>query len=303
MVIPHSGDRVSKLQIPIILLKRAKYAGIVLMMMSAFFVYSYISMKGDTIKLNQLEQENQIQKEKIIDYSDKMAEIKSQLKELDDLDNQVREMLDIKDKTEQSSKDVAAAVSDGNLASRSAKSIGRIGGSVAFAGQEDIDVEEMGQQLLEIAQEIESKKDNFAELKEKILAREERLAKVPSIAPVSGRITSAFGYRVHPIYHKRIFHDGIDMVSYYGAPIHAAAAGKVVFSGYKNGYGKTVIINHENGFETLYAHNSKLIAKVGDRVQKGESVAKLGNTGRSTGPHVHYEVHKNGKLVNPTKYF
>lgn len=114
--------------------------------------------------------------------------------------------------------------------------------------------------------------------------------------PARGRLTSRFGWR----WGRN--HDGIDVAAKIGTPIYAADGGTVSFSGTQSGYGKVVIINHGNGLQTVYGHNSKNVVSKGDKVYKGQKIAEVGNTGRSTGPHVHFEVRKNGKAVNPLSY-
>ena len=124
--------------------------------------------------------------------------------------------------------------------------------------------------------------------------------------PVAGRITSPFGYRVHPIFKRRIFHSGVDIGAPYGTPIKAANSGRVMFVGWYNGYGKVVIINHGNingiPTTTLYAHMSVTVAKQGTNVTKGEVIGKVGTTGYSTGPHLHFEVRQKGNPVNPLNF-
>lgn len=114
--------------------------------------------------------------------------------------------------------------------------------------------------------------------------------------PTRGRLTSRFGYR----WGRK--HEGIDIAAKIGTPVHAADGGKVVFAGTKSGYGKLVIIDHGANVKTYYAHNSKLLVSKGTKVFKGQKIAEVGNTGRSTGPHLHFEVRKNGVPVNPLKY-
>lgn len=114
--------------------------------------------------------------------------------------------------------------------------------------------------------------------------------------PTRGSLTSRFGWRWGSK------HEGIDIAAKVGTPVHAADGGKVVFSGTKGAYGKLVIIDHGGGYQTYYAHNSKIVVSVGDKVHKGQKISEVGNTGRSTGPHLHFEVRKNGTPVNPLKY-
>lgn len=120
--------------------------------------------------------------------------------------------------------------------------------------------------------------------------------------PVRGRITSPFGWRKHPIKNKRLFHNGIDIAVPKGTSVTAAAAGKVTYSGWMNGFGYTVIIDHGQGIETLYGHNSRVLVKKGVTVQRGQKVALSGSTGLSTGPHLHFGVLKNEKPLNPMNF-
>lgn len=122
--------------------------------------------------------------------------------------------------------------------------------------------------------------------------------------PVPGhyRITSGYGYRIHPILKKKKLHTGIDIAAPTGTSVVAGNKGTVIFAGYYGGYGYTVIVDHGGQVSTLYAHNSKLLVKEGEKVEKGEAIAKIGSTGLSTGPHLHFEVRENGQHKNPMNY-
>lgn len=127
-------------------------------------------------------------------------------------------------------------------------------------------------------------------------------AALPTYWPYQGRITSTFGWRKNPYSHKgREFHDGIDIAGPYGSPIRAAGDGVVLFSGWKSSWGRIVIISHGYGYVSQYAHNSSLLVKAGDKIKRGQIISRLGNTGRSTGPHVHFGVAKDGQWINPYK--
>jgi murein DD-endopeptidase MepM/ murein hydrolase activator NlpD len=131
---------------------------------------------------------------------------------------------------------------------------------------------------------------------------------IPSIQPVSNkdlnRIASGFGYRIDPIYKSTHFHAGLDFTAPIGTPIYATADGIVKEAGFSTGgYGNEVVINHGFGYETLYGHMSRVKAKAGQRVKRGEVIGYVGSTGKSTGPHCHYEVHKNSVAVDPVYYF
>ncbi|AFY54780.1 membrane-bound metallopeptidase [Rivularia sp. PCC 7116] len=120
--------------------------------------------------------------------------------------------------------------------------------------------------------------------------------------PSNGYISSPYGWRSHPVLGRGRLHTGIDFAANYGSTIRAADSGTVIYSGWYGGYGKTVIINHGKGITTLYAHSSKLYVKSGASVKRGQAISAIGSTGLSTGPHLHFEVRKNGRPVNPANY-
>ena len=143
---------------------------------------------------------------------------------------------------------------------------------------------------------------NFIKNKELLLAA------TPAIQPVSNsdlkRIASGFGYRIDPVYKTVKYHAGLDFSAPQGTPIYATANGVVRIAGnLGNGFGNHVIINHGYGYETLYGHMFKINVKNGTRVKRGEIIGWVGNTGKSTGPHCHYEVHKNGRALDPVYFF
>lgn len=137
---------------------------------------------------------------------------------------------------------------------------------------------------------------------EKLQDRSALLASTPSSKPVRGWYTSRFGYRLSPITNKPQMHEGLDIAAAPGSPIYSPADGVVGFAGYDPGYGKLIIIDHGYGVETRYGHNSQLNVRPGQSIKHGDLIAKVGNTGKSTGPHLHYEVRVNGEPVDPLNY-
>ncbi len=124
----------------------------------------------------------------------------------------------------------------------------------------------------------------------------------PNISPTFGVVTSGYGYRKHPVYKRRIFHKGIDIANDIGTPIYATADGIVIKSSWDAHYGRYIKVKHSGGFETRYAHLSKRLVKAGEIVKAGDIIGEMGNTGVTTGVHLHYEVTRNRKLKNPWKY-
>lgn len=133
------------------------------------------------------------------------------------------------------------------------------------------------------------------------------LASIPAVMPVAikdfKRISSGYGWRIHPIYKTRKFHDGMDFNGTIGTPIYATGDGVIIQCSSVRGYGKKVVIDHGYGYKTVYAHLNGYNVKKGQKVRRGEVIAFLGNTGSSTGPHIHYEVRKDNRTVDPINYF
>ena len=144
---------------------------------------------------------------------------------------------------------------------------------------------------------------SFKEATDSLAVHSARLAATPSIMPTQGWLSSAFSsMRAHPILHMARPHEGIDVTAPMGTPIEAPAAGVVRDAGWESGYGNTIVIDHGFGTVTKFAHASKILVREGQRVSRGQRIALVGNTGLATGPHLHYEVHVNGRAVDPLRY-
>jgi len=155
-----------------------------------------------------------------------------------------------------------------------------------------------------IATKFEFEKLQYEEIAKKMKTNESLFESIPAIVPTKGDyIGSRFGVRIHPILKIRKMHTGIDFVANTGTPVYATGTGKVVFVGKNGGYGLEVRIDHGFGYRTLYAHLSKVLVKRGQKVKRGDLIAKSGNSGLSTGPHLHYEISHNGRKLNPSQFF
>lgn len=159
-------------------------------------------------------------------------------------------------------------------------------------------------ELDELTRQIESRQQQLNLLDSILIERENQSEFTVSGRPVRrGYVSSAFGRRIDPFTGNLAWHQGVDFATgKIGEEVFAVAAGVVTWAGHRDGYGKMVRINHGNGYETLYAHDDQVLVKVGDVVKKGDLIALSGSTGRSTGPHVHFEVHKHGRVVDPASY-
>jgi len=155
----------------------------------------------------------------------------------------------------------------------------------------------------ELTRKIDFEKTNYKEISDKLNQNKELFSSMPAVKPCTGSLAyHGFGMRKHPILNKVRMHEGIDIIASTGTEVFAPGKGKVVFAGYKGSYGLTVEIDHGFGYRTLYAHLSKTLVKKGKVVERGDLIAKTGNTGLSTGPHLHYEVEHKGIKQDPAKF-
>ncbi len=157
--------------------------------------------------------------------------------------------------------------------------------------------------LNELSAQLEDRSEQLAVLETMLMSRNLQAEVMPAGRPVTrGWLSSYFGRRTDPFTGRRVHHSGVDFAGRLGSDVVAVAAGVVTFSGKRSGYGNLVEINHGNGYATRYGHNLENLVQVGQTVKKGQVIARMGSTGRSTGPHVHFEVLYNGRAVNPKKY-
>lgn len=157
--------------------------------------------------------------------------------------------------------------------------------------------------IIELTKAVDARDDSLSSLEAKILQQSVLKDMLPNISPiVAAYNSSSYGWRIDPFNGNKAFHEGLDFSSNTGTPIRAAADGIVSVSEHTHDYGNMVKIDHGSGLETRYAHASKLLVKVGERVMKGQTVALVGSTGRSTGPHLHYEIRLNGNALDPRQY-
>ncbi len=172
---------------------------------------------------------------------------------------------------------------------------------------DDVLTQNIANTLNNISARVAFQVDSYQDIEKLINNQENKLASIPAIQPVSNkdltRVASGFGYRIHPIYGIPKMHNGLDFSATQGTPIYATGDGIVKNADFGNGFGNNVVINHGYGYETLYGHMVRIKVRQGQRVKRGEVIGWVGSTGASTGPHCHYEVHINGRPVDPVYFF
>ncbi len=243
-----------------------------------------ITQKDDLID----QQRNQIQ-----DFAVQINELKSELSDLKDFEKKMRIIANLnvdEDKNE-------------NLSGVGGSMPDDLDPTVEMKAKQSALIQEMHEQVNHLDQVAVSQQERFETLYKHMEKQRNMLACTPTIRPVDdGYITSNFGYRISPFTERKEFHKGLDIAAKLGSPIIATADGVISFAG-KNGLlGNMVAIDHGYGITTRYGHCSKILKNKGDKVKRGDVIALVGNTGRSTGPHVHYEVKLNGVQVNPDRY-
>lgn len=239
-------------------------------------------------QLEAAEKTVQSQNSQIVSMASKLQSLQEDVRRVQQFDAKLRVMMNLdREPAETSGYDQSA---DGGLR-----------GAVPLLRQ-DLLARRMHSLMEEIAQDVSLEEVRQQEIILTLRENRDFMVMTPSIWPAEGHLTSGFGYRVSPFTGQSKLHAGIDISNRVGTPVAAPAKGTVTFVGWQGAYGNCVIINHGNSITTRYAHLQKVLAKEGQTVNRGDIIATLGNSGRSTGPHLHYEVRIGGVPVNPMRY-
>lgn len=265
-----------------------------------------ITIQALTGESERLRQENTVLRNEYADLA----------KRLNDLEDELREHQKTIDaalhpRTEHTPTDLndASATSTGHVSPEGERPMQKGTGAAPMitpttyaSSMKTVRVATLKSKLSDLENEAQAQASLLPAFMERIEAIRDDLERTPSIQPAMGRVTSVFGYRTDPFTHARRMHEGIDFANDWGTQVVAAARGKVIFAGVNGPYGLQVMIQHKPNLVTTYAHLSKIEVKVGQSVEKGERIGRMGSTGRSTGPHLHYEVHVDGRAVDPATY-
>jgi murein DD-endopeptidase MepM/ murein hydrolase activator NlpD len=265
-------------------------AALVTAALISYVAFQFIGSPKEKI----LEQQNKALKDNYNDLEDQLNSVQQQMKELEKRDN-----------------DVYRAIFEANPIPDSARAK-ELETKQEIAKVEKIKdyqlVASITNTLDNLTNRIAAQKKSYDQVEELVKNKEQLLSHTPAIQPVSNkdlnRIASGFGYRIDPVYKTTKFHAGLDFSAPQGTPIYATANGTITTAGSTgNGYGNHVIINHGYGYETLYGHMVRVKVRNGQEIKRGEVIGWVGSTGKSTGPHCHYEVHKNGEKIDPIYFF
>ena len=289
LVLPDATSPARKFQISKTVMTVVSSVAAVAILALTFFLYQYVNLNVRMLELRQLRQEAS---ERGL-LSEKVSQLEGELSKIRELDQRLRVVAGLNKSDEQP---VPLGQGGSDTVSRTAlvDALKQRTGRVA---------DWVNQDLTSLGEEINSRARSLRELKTYLEEKAATLASTPTILPLKGLITTGYGYRKSPFTGQREFHEGLDIAAPYGTPILATADGIVSFAGPLVAYGNVVFVDHGHGFATFYGHNSTNRVREGQRVRRGDIVAYVGTTGRTTGPHVHYEIWRNGKAVDPERYF
>ena len=291
MLLPEGSRKVRQYKFPKSLLFLFSFLILSIFIFVGWVFIDYKDLKLQTTELVQKRIENELLKKQLVILTQQYDNINVQMAEYKKLDDKLRLMVNLETNED------------------NAQFIG-IGGSDPALLNPEYTVEKAHRKLVrlmhqsldnmntEIIIQTQQKNELFKFLEE----QKTMLARTPSIKPTKGWVSSRFGYRISPFTNRKEFHNGLDIAGREGTPIIASADGVIASASKTYGFGNIITVKHGYGLKTRYAHLSKFLVKKGQYVKRGEKIALMGNTGRSTAPHLHYEVHLNGVPVNPLRY-
>ncbi len=342
MVIPEKSERVRKLSIPTIYIRIVGFLASLLLVLGFFVFFDYIHLLSQVAENKKLKLENHVLKIDVqeaktqldnLDQSvSRLRSFAQKLRVISNLDKpgtsrlleapagsptitpsniQEEESGGIEDPNAQFSESKpeeytkrfdANDIHDQLEYQRSLTAQGLEPGNETYADNILAELESITRKTEDLIQITLAEETSYADLQEHIQDNISQLRATPSILPARGWISSEFGHRMNPFSGRKTFHQGIDIANYTGTPVFAPADGIISFAGPRGGYGNVVQIDHGFGIRTRFGHNSKINVKSGVRVKRGDKISEIGSTGRSTAPHLHYEVVLNGKPVNPRPF-
>ncbi len=297
-ILSNTGSRASQISVPNSLFHFSVVMGFLALLALGYFIYDYHQLKSvvavNQAYENQIHDQNNIiatQHSQIQTFTSEINNLKSKLVTLNNFEKKIRVIANLDQEHDQ-------------------ESLFGVGGSIPEDLATDVDLtkrqtgllREMHEQVYDLNLATSNQKAGFSSLLEALEGQRNLLASTPAIRPVKGWMTSRFGYRNSPFTGRRELHKGLDIANRAGTQIIATADGVVKFTGRKGLLGKTMDVDHGHGMQTRYGHLKEILKKRGESVKRGDIIAEMGDTGRSTGPHLHYEVHLNGVPVNPIKY-
>ncbi len=292
MFLPGPNERVRTLSISKSAIKTVLFSLVAVAILSFYLVYEYNDVKSKVGELQSMREELMQQKAQVQNFALNLLDYKRQMFLLRDLDTKLRRAVSLgpRDKAQQ-------VLGIGGPDELGLQNLTAMGGK-----KQEEALKEMHQELTQLKGAAARQETSLQMLIEYFEDKRSLYASTPSVWPVRGWVTSPFGNRNSPFTGIRTFHEGMDIAAQTGTPVMAPADGVVIRAGFGTGYGNVVELSHGYGIKTIFGHNSRLNVKTGQRVKRGDVISYVGDSGSSTGPHLHYEVRLNGMPVNPVRY-
>ncbi len=321
MLVPEKSDRIRRFTLPTLYLRVLSAAAAVLCLLGIFVFFDYLHVLSQVAENKKLRLENHLLRSDIQNAKTKLESLDQSVTRLRSFANKLRVISNLGNPASQKMLDQIPDLPAGPAGrpgepnedngsieepdrhsqleeQRSRTALGEL--DQDFASEDlALEVEAIGEAAEKLVEVAKTEEANLAAIQENMQDQVIRLMSTPSIYPTSGYISSEFGYRFNPFSGVKTFHAGIDFANRSGTPIHAPADGLVTHVGSQGGFGLIVRIDHGYGIVSKYGHNSRSSVKAGERVRRGDKIAEMGSSGRSTGPHLHYQIEVNGKAVNP----
>ena len=293
-IVPSSCGKTRRIVVPRYLITTGTIGLILCFFALFYFISEYNILKEKLTYFENLEELVQIQQEKIASLAGKVDQFNNTLDKLREMENRLKTM-------------VGAGIENSDIE----EGLGE-GGPDEYISFENWIPEKIDTGSLQSIKTIENnfkflrneamlREQNFIRIQKFIEEKKVLFASMPNIFPVKGWLSAGYGSRINPFTKKREMHQAIDIAAPWGTSIKAACQGRVTYSGWKGCYGLVITVKNGYGYSTVYGHLSKILVKKGEWIEKGQIIGKLGSSGRSTGPHLHFEVWKGGKTINPLK--
>jgi len=291
LIFGHKTSKARHLRIHKKTFKIGFYLSALIFLFTTVFFYDYIQIKRKAYELSRLRQESQAQKCQIQFFPDRIEDLEKELSKMKDFDRKIRIIANL-----EKGQDTTPIMGIGGSSSSDIRE------KLKRENDENGLIQQMRSDIERLKSEAMSREESLSELEKLLQSKKELLAHTPSIWPTVGWVTSDFGFRINPFTGLTQMHEGIDISNRAGTTVITPADGIISDIGNDWIFGKMLVISHGFGITTRYAHLNKVLVRIGQKVKRGDKIAEVGTSGRTTGPHLHYEVRLNGVPANPMRY-
>lgn len=287
LIIPHHKGKIFQKKISALFLCFLSFSFVLLLLLNLLSSFGFLGEVLDRVKLSQLERENKFLESKLVDLNSVILNLKDQMANLIEKEENVRMVFGLPE--------VDAQLREVGVGGPMPSQFSDQSPTVKQAQQAEVELDKLLRQ-------VRFERESFNQIYSDLSNKKTILDQTPSICPTAGYLSRGFGIKIDPFTGTRQPHLGLDLAADPGTPVYAAADGKVSSVEWDPGLGRMIRITHLSGYTTIYAHLSLVKVKIGQHVKRGEMIGAVGNTGYSTGPHLHYEVHFQGQPKNPLNY-